>query len=212
MTKILYLSILIFSSAFYIGCTSKDDQSIKPKLTTEIINTEATVFNAQILYKDSKLTESLIEIEKCLKLNPQDSEAIFLKALIYFKSNQFDKTNSLLAQLDESQKMELAESCIELQDLNSPKTNKQLVQLSKDYFPDCLEDLVHKDYLSDPLEKFTKKQILRLGKLYDQAISKSDDDDIKRKIEESFIKKYGLTNEELNHITSNYLEALADGL
>jgi hypothetical protein len=187
MNKNLYLSLLIVSTSLCLGCFSKPDSSIQPKLNQEITNEETTLFTAQILYKDSKLTESLIEIEKFLKLNPKDSEAIFLKALIYFKSNKFSDTHNLLSQLDDSQKMDLAESCIELQALNNSKTNSELVKISKKYFPDCLEDLVHKDYLSDPLEKFSKEQILRLGKLYDQVISKSNDDDMKRKIEKQSI-------------------------
>ncbi|MCO4780945.1 MAG: CDC27 family protein [Candidatus Cloacimonetes bacterium] len=212
MNKIFSLYLLILSTFLLTGCFSKPDPSIKPKLNHEDSKPEASVFTAQILYKDSKLVESLLEIEKSLKLNPNDSEAIFLKALIYFKTNKYAETHKLLSQLNENQKMELAESCIELQELNSPNTNKELVKISKSYFPDCLEDLVQKDYLSDPLDKFTKQQILKLGKLYDQAISKSDDDNVKKKIEDQFMKQHNLSNEELNHITSNYLEVLAEEL
>ncbi|PCJ19518.1 MAG: hypothetical protein COB02_07165 [Candidatus Cloacimonadota bacterium] len=209
--KILIISGF-FSPVFLTGCFSEKKTELKPKVLIKNEISKASVFNAQLLYKDSKLTESLLEIEKVLKNYPNDGEALFLKSLVYFKSSNYKKTSEILSILTNKQKLELAESCIELQALNNSKTNLEVIKIAKFFFPDCLDDLIQKKYLSDPLIKFNKQEILRFGKLYDQAIAKSDDEDKKRQIEEAFIKKYKLTNEELNHITSNYLEVLANEL
>ena len=113
------------------------------------------------------------------------------------------------AKISPEERSLLAESCLELRELNTTKSKEVVHSLASTYFPDCLAELSQPDDSQESLS-FSKEQVMRYGRFYDEGMQKEDDPEIRRMKEEAFLKEYQLTEEQLGEITSRYLDYLAD--
>jgi|GEM_PF-2281424 tetratricopeptide (TPR) repeat protein len=175
----------------------------KPVQTDDLLSIEAS-------YHQGKYLEALSLLDSYLSKHPNNPDALFLQGLVYFQSGDLKGTRQSFSRIPQKERSLLAESCLELRELNSAQSKDKILELAREFFTDCLQELETTTKAVENLT-FTKDQIMKYGQFYDQVMGQEDDAEIRRMKEEAFLKKYSLSEDQLGEITSRYLDYLAEG-
>ena len=208
MTSRFLFIIIILGMPLILGCfgdkTATPAERPKDQPSTVVQN----IITLQGEYRQNKLQYVITETQKLIAKEPSNWDAVFLLGLAYFKYGDDMKSVSIFQTIPESERSMMTDSCLELQELNTPDRHQKVVEVARSFFPDCLQDLQAKP--AQTADEFNRNQIIFYGKLYDAAIRKEDDPGIRQRKEDDFLKKYKLTAAQLEEITTRYLEILAE--
>jgi len=160
-------------------------------------------------YRDQRYSVALKALDELMLGQPHRAEAILLKGFILLRTGDSPGAHFEFSKVPESERALMAESCPELREIESSGKAPEVMRAAKEFFPDCVPELGQSVASSDDTE-FPKEKVLFLGKLYDQAIRHEGDLEVRRKKEEAFLKKHGLSETQLGEITSRYLDCLAE--
>ena len=203
-TILILWPLLIFLS----GCLS-DSTTVKRPISAAQLTPETSTLELITYYRNEKYPMVIKSTQELLKSQPNNWEAILFMGLAYFKYGDNEAASSTFNLIPENIRNNMVDSCLELQGLSLTTDTEKLRQLTKKFFPDCLEDLNKPDSSSKEL-MFDDQTVKNYGQLYDASISSEDDPDIRKLKEQEFLKKYKLTEDQLSEITARYLEIIAE--
>ncbi len=190
------------------GCFT-DTKPIQRPISVNQSTTETHTLDLVSYYRNEKYPMVIKSAQALLKTNPEHWEARFFLGLAYFNYGDKEAANTTFTSIPENVRQNMVDSCLELQGVNSTSNTKDLQDIAKQFFPDCLSDLIK---FSAPTEKLMidDKAILNYGRLYDSSISNEDDPEIRKLKEQKFLKTHKLTEDQLSEITARYLELLTE--
>lgn len=189
------------------GCTSKSQAPVRPSPAQN--QPSSSLYLAETAFQSGQNLQALNLVNSIISKDPRNVQALFLQGLIYLKSGDFEQGRKSFAEISPADRTTLVESCIELKELQNEKNQEPIRNLAQLFFPDCLEELNEKLEYTEP-HSMAEEEIIRYGQLLDKALEGEDDPEIRRLKEEAFLKQYQLTGEQLDEITSRYLDYLAD--
>jgi hypothetical protein len=208
---------ITLSFLFFCGCfqqtPSKKTQMVKPDSIPQSSGTgSSSVFNAITYYRDNRLPMALNEINAVLASQPSNWDSVFWKGMIFLKSSQEKDAFAAFSSIPEGEREMLMESCTELQQLKKDENLSALaLQAAKSYFKDCLEEWDSGDeQSSSSTSGFSKARIIELGKLYEDDVLGIEDPQLRAKKETEFLKKNSLTKDQIDEISGEYLNYLAE--
>ena len=201
-------SLAITISCILQGCRTEVEQVRRPTAETNDQQSNFSL-NLEANYRSQKYSLVIKDAENFLIKNPEAWDVRFLLGLAFFNFGDHEKAATVFDQIPTDVRVGMLDSCLELQAAKAINNTSALIKISKIYFPDCLEDLQTKNSSTDKAE-LSSELIMKYGKLYDEAVSRNDEPEIRRLKELDFMKKHKLDEKVLNEITSRYLEILAD--
>lgn len=190
------------------GCFSEVTPIKRPNSSTQRVN---KVSNLDLIeyYRSEKYPMVIKSAASLLKEQPENWEARLFQGLAYFNYGDIDSANQSFGQIPEHIRHNMVDSCLELQNLNSPTNLDKLRGVATKFFKDCLTDLKKPSQISEEI-RITDEVVLKYGKLYDESISGEDDPDIRKLKEQKFLQTHSLTEDQLSEITAQYLELIAE--
>ena len=198
----LFLLIILFLE----GCF---ENSSSPQQSAHSVDDSAnSLLDVHNHYSNQRYTIALNAVDEFLAQQPSSAQALLLKGFILLRTGDSSGAQSDFSRIPVSERALMTDSCLELREIGASGKLAEVLQIARVYFPDCLSEL------SQPLPAveglvLSKQKIIFLGQLYDQAIRKEGDLQVRKKKEEDFLKKHGLSESQLGEITSRYLDYLA---
>lgn len=212
-----FLYAAFFAFWLLSGCTKTDTpvSTERPRLSSgneldTVAGNQSPLFDANIYYNENRLEEALEIAEKLLVKQPDHGGALFLKAMIQIKKNQYQAASETVKLIPQNSRLALTESCMELIKLHKKISSGEVLTLAIDHFPECAEEFNEEESAQQPDDSgFSYFDIIRIGKLYEQQILQENDANVRRVREEIFLKDHTLTKEQISEISARYLEFMA---
>ena len=207
ISQILKLGWCLGTALILAGCTTTSQAPVRPASTKP--EPSNALYSAETAFHSGKHLQSLNLLNTIIASDPNNAQALFLQGLIYLKTGDLEQSKKSFEAISADERTVLAESCIELSELETERNRVTIQTIAQLYFPDCLAELNSKTQRVD-LNSLTEDEVIKYGRLLDQVMQGEDDPEIRRLKEEAFLQEHQLTNDQLDEITTKYLDYLAD--
>lgn len=209
--KALALTSLVLGGCTSSGTKTPPKQSEpRPSVETRKPSAGELLNRAQELGNAGKTQEAL-QILAPLTSGDFKNDALMMQGFFHLKEGQASRASDSFKKIPEEDRQLMAEACMEFSNLKGKIANELLIATAKTWFLDCVPELEPDSKPQQVISlKLSREEILKLGNLYEELMNRTEDDDLRRRMELQFLQEHNLTEAQLTELTARYLEISAE--